>query len=57
MGYRYKFRVGQTVKVKLAGDEYYGKIGRVLQQHHARNVIEFPNGDKHDYLDSELRNA
>lgn len=57
MTHVYKFRIGQTVKVKLRDDEYHGKTGRVVQQHHARNVIEFPNGDRQDYLDTELKNG
>lgn len=52
---RYKYKVGQLVVVKLAGDLYENRIGRIHQQHHGRNVIEFPNGDKADYLDSELK--
>lgn len=57
MSHTYRYKIGQSVKVKLKGDEYFGKIGRVKQQHHARNVIEFPNGDKQDYLDEELKNV
>jgi hypothetical protein len=53
----YKYKVGQTVKVKLPGDSHHGKIGRIAQQHHGRNVVEFPNKDKRDFLDSELKRA
>lgn len=54
---RYKYKIGQSVKVDVPGDDYHGKTGRVHQQHHARNVVEFPNGDKADYLDEELKKA
>lgn len=57
MGYTYKFRIGQTVRVDVKGDEYHGKTGKIVQQYHARNAIKFPTGEKHDYLDHELKNT
>lgn len=57
MNYQYKFRIGQTVKVDVKGDSHNGKVGRVKAQHHARNVIEFPNGDERDFLDYELKRS
>ncbi len=53
----YKYRIGQSVKVNLRGDSHHGKVGRIKQQHHGRNVVEFPNEDKRDFLDSELKKA
>lgn len=53
----YKFRVGQSVKVNLRGDSHHGKVGRISAQHHGRNVVEFPNSDKRDFLDHELKSA
>lgn len=54
---RYKYHIGQQVKVDLRSDRYHGKTGRVVQQHHGRNVLEFPNGDRADFLDDELKKA
>lgn len=53
----YKYRIGQMVKVNLRGDSHHGKVGRITQQHHGRNVVEFPNTDRRDFLDSELKRA
>lgn len=54
---RYKFSVGQSVKVKVKHDPYYDKVARIVEQHHGRNVLEFPNGDRADYIDAELQSA
>lgn len=54
---RYKYKVGQSVKVDVPGDEYNTRTGRIVQQHHGRNVVEFPNTDRADYVDSELKKA
>jgi len=53
----YKYRVGQSVRINYRGDSHHGKTGRIVQQHHGRNVVEFPNHDRRDFLDSELKNA